>query len=237
MLDSHCHFDASRFDPDRDACEERARAVGVDRVLVPGVSEDQWATLRQEAPRRGWLFALGTHPRVLPTSLAVPRDLSGACAIGECGLDRGVPVAMDVQERVLEAHLAVAREAGLPVLLHCVRAHDRLVPLLRRWGPVRGVLHSYSGGAELVREYLALGLHFSFAGVITHDNARKPLHALQRVPRERLLVETDAPDQCPRPRHGRNEPAFLPLVVAAMERVRGEPLRDQLEENARSLGW
>lgn len=237
MLDSHCHFDAALFDPDREACAARARAAGVDRVLVPGVHERQWGPLREAAIRHGWLFAVGTHPRSLTDSLAVPTDVSGACAIGECGLDGTVPVDMAVQERVLLRHLALARDTGLPLLLHCYRAHDRLLPLLRRWGPCRGVLHSYSGGAELVKPYLALGLSFSFAGVITHANARRPLNALRVVPRERLLAETDAPDQCPRPEHGRNEPAFLPLVVAAMERVRGEPLAAELAKNAAGFGW
>ena len=102
---------------------------------------------------------------------------------------------------------------------------------------MRGVLHSYSGGAELVDAYVALGLHLSFTGIVTHDNARRPLNAVRRVPAHRLLVETDAPDQCPRPRRGRNEPAFLPLVLAALEAARGEPLAARIEANARELGW
>ncbi len=215
----------------------RARAAGVLGIVVPAVEESGWARLRALSAAYGWRFALGTHPHALPRSRVVPTDLAGACAIGECGLDGGVPVPMDEQVRVLDAHLALAREAGLPVLLHGYRAHGALVAALRRWAPLRGVLHSYSGGPELVSTYVSFGLHLSFAGPITWANARKPLEALRRVPRERLLVETDAPDQCPAPHRGRSEPAMLPLVVAAMERVRGEPLAEALTANARALGF
>lgn len=236
LIDTHAHLDDAAFDADRDEVMARARAAGVHGVVVPAVEASGWARLRALATAYGWKYALGTHPHALPRSRAVPADLAGACAVGECGLDGGVGVPMAEQIAVLEGHLAVAREAGLPVLLHGFRAHGALVATLRKWAPVRGVLHSYSGGPELVREYVALGLHLSFAGPITWANARKPLESLRRVPRERLLAETDAPDQCPAPHRGRSEPAFLPLVVAAMERLRDEPLADALAANARALG-
>lgn len=206
-------------------------------MLVPGVIEAQWPRLRAQAAHHGWRFGVGTHPQVLPESRAVPTDLTGASAIGECGLDGPTPVPMEEQEKVLGAHLALARESGLPLILHCFRAHHRMLPLLRRWAPLRGVMHSYSGGPDLVADYVALGLHVSFAGPVTWENAKKPVQALLRVPRERLLAETDAPDQCPRPHRGRSEPAFLVNVVQAMERLCGEELRDVLTQNAASLGW
>ena len=215
----------------------RAAAAGVTGVLVPGVVEAQWPRLRALAAVHGWRFGVGTHPQFLPESRAVPDDLDGADAIGECGLDGPTQVEMDEQERVLTAHLALARDSGLPLILHCFRAHDRMLPLLKRFAPLRGVMHSYSGGPELVGAYVALGLHLSFAGAVSWENARKPLNALRRVPLERLLAETDAPDQCPRPHRGRSEPAFVADVIAAMERVRGEPLRDVLTANATALGW
>jgi TatD DNase family protein len=237
LIDTHCHFDDPRFDADRDACVARAAAAGVRGVVVPGVVETQWPRLRALARTHGWHFGVGTHPQLLPESRAVPADLDGASAIGECGLDGPTPVPLDEQERVLVAHLALARESGLPLILHCYRAHHHMLPLLKRWAPLRGVLHSYSGGAELVGAYVALGLHLSFGGPLTWARARKPLDALRRVPRDRLLAETDAPDQCPAPHRGRNEPAFLPLIIDAMERVRGETLREQLLANATELGW
>src|SRR4051794_35010483 len=106
----------------------RAVAAGVSRVVVPGVIEDQWLLLRAQSRQYGWRFGVGTHPQCLPESCAVPTDLDGASAIGECGLDGPTPFPMDEQERVLEAHLALARESGLPLILHCFRAHDRMLP-------------------------------------------------------------------------------------------------------------
>lgn len=237
MVDTHAHLDDSRFDDDRAAVMQRAVLAGVRGVVVPAIEKSDWVRLRALSAEHGWRFALGTHPHALVRSRAVPDDLGGASAVGECGLDGGVPVPMEAQEEVLLGHLAVAHELGLPVLLHCWRAHHRLPALLRRFGRVRGVLHSYSGGADLVDVYVKLGLHLSFAGAVTRPQARKPIEALRRVPLERLLAETDSPDQAPDPVRGRSEPAMLPLVVAAMERVRGEPLAARLVENAAALGF
>ena len=237
MFDTHVHLDDVSFDADREDVMARARAAGVRGVLVPAVEEAGWERLRRLSAKFGWRFALGTHPCALTRSRSIPKDLSGASAIGECGLDGRVPVPMDEQVAVLEAHLALARESGLPLVLHGYRAHGALVATLKRWSPVRGVLHSYSGGADLVPIYVGLGLHLSFGGAITWPGARKPLEAAVRVPRTRLLVETDAPDQCPAPRRGRSEPGMLPLVATALERLRGERLGEQLAENAASLGW
>lgn len=232
LVDTHCHLDDPRFDADR--AEVLARAAGM-TIVVPGVHEAQWPRLRAQAASWGVAFAVGTHPQCLPESRAVPTDVAGACAIGECGLDHAVPVPMDEQARVLAAHVALAVDTKLPLILHCYRAHPTMLAVLRRFGPLRGVMHSYSGGPELVADYLQIGLHISLAGVVTYDNARKPLNTLRRVPRERLLAETDAPDQCPRPHRGRNEPSFLPYVIAAMEAARGEPLADLLTANAVEL--
>ncbi len=222
------------------ACLERARAVGVEQILIPGLHPGQWSVGAALAATHGLLHGVGTHPHHLTTAgaaSATPKDPGGAVAIGECGLDGAISVPMDVQIQVLEAHLALARDAGLPVILHCWRAHPQLLAVLGKWAPVRGVVHSYSGGADRVPAYLAFGLHLSFAGPLTWEGARKPVEALRRVPTDRLLLETDAPDQCPRPARGRNEPAFLPFVVEAAERFRGEPLREQLARNAQALGW
>ena len=239
MIDTHCHLDDPRYDPDRAACWEHARQRGIQGLVIPGVSVHNWGAVRGIARSLGLAFGLGTHPQALPELRPenpwLPEDLSEACAIGECGLDGGVPVPMELQEQVLAAHLERSRDTGLPLLLHAWRCHDRLLPLLRRFAPLHGVLHSYSGGAQLVAPYAALGLHFSFAGAITWEGARRPVEALRAVPRDRLLVETDGPDQCPRPHRGRSEPAFLVEVVEAMERLRAEPLRRCLLENAQAL--
>lgn len=108
------------------------------------------------------------------------------------------------------------------MIVHVYRAHDVAPRILREERVAGGVLHSYSGGADLVGVYRDLGLAFSFAGPITYPSARRPIEAARRVPEELLLVETDAPDQASAPhRGGRSEPAQLPAVIAGLAAVRG----------------
>ncbi len=134
---------------------------------------------------------------------------------------------MERQLRVLRAQLELARRFRLPVMLHCLRAHEPLLALLEEEPlPAGGVLHSFSGSADQVRAYLPSGLHFSFAGPVTYERARRPLDAARAVPPERLLIETDAPDQTPRPHRGRNEPAHLPVIAAALAAALGLPLAE-----------
>jgi TatD DNase family protein len=190
-------------------------------------------------------FGLGVHPQLLPAldpagdgprleRLDAALSRGGAVGVGECGLDgpsveegaaRWATLARQVE--VLRGHLRLARRHALPVMLHCLRAHDALLALLAEEPlPAGGVLHSYSGSADQVREYAAFGLHFSFAGPLTYERARKPVVAARAVPRDRLVVETDAPDQTPRPRRGRNEPAFLVETAVALAGVLGVPVSE-----------
>jgi TatD DNase family protein len=253
LFDSHCHLDADEYDADREAVIARAKAAGVTGIMVPGYAPDEWpglAALRALDPIL--CCGVGLHPwyvhevaepeQVLEGLSAMARQV-GALAIGECGLDGPMAkrggAAIELQERVLRAQLRVAEELSLPVILHCVGAHERMLTLLREAGPLRGVMHSYSGSRELVRDYLKLGLSFSFAGILTRENARRPREAMLAVPSERLLVESDGPDQAAQDvAPGRSEPAHVALVLAAMARQREdtvEHLAELTAENARRL--
>lgn len=259
MIDTHCHLDKPEFDADRPAALERARAAGVTEVIVPAIGPDGWAPLAGWASRtRGVHHGLGIHPQLLPeldpggderrlAELEAELARGGAVAIGECGLDgksaeEGAgpwPAPIDRQLAVLRGQLALARKHGLPVILHCLRAHDALLALLHDQPlPAGGVLHSYSGSAEQVPGYAALGLWFSFAGPLTYERARKPAAAARAAPRDRLLLETDAPDQTPRPHRGRNEPAFLASIAEALAAALGMPVAEVdalTTANARAL--
>jgi len=233
----------------------RAWAAGVEGILVPAIGPDAWETLLG-LPRndRRVQVGLGIHPQRLPElpeegdgpaleRLDALLASGGAVAVGECGLDgpsvSGAP--MTRQVRVLEGHARLARKHGLPLLLHCQRAH----PALEEWLagaqlPEAGVvLHSYSGGPARVAAYVARGCHLSFAGPVSWPEARKPVEALRLTPRDRLLVETDAPDQAPAPyRGGRNEPAFLVRVVEATAAALGKSVQETgalVAENARRV--
>jgi TatD DNase family protein len=241
VIDTHCHLDRADFDADRDAVLARARAAGVTDLVVPAVEPSGWEGLLALCEReRGLHPALGIHPQALPELDAASDDRhladleallarGRAVAVGECGLDGGTVaegVSLDRQRAVLRGHLAIARRLGLPVVIHALRAHDAIREELERDGlPAGGVLHSYSGSAEQVAPLAALGLHFSFAGPITYEGSRKPVAAVRAVPVGRLLVETDAPDQTPRPLHRtRNEPGNLPLVLRAVALALGMPV-------------
>ena len=215
----------------------RARAVGVHEIVVPAVGPEGWqALLALARTTPGLHAALGVHPQLLPEldpagdlrrleALEAALAAGGAVAVGECGLDgpgAGAGAPMERQVAVLRGHLRTARRLGLPVILHCLRAHEPLLALLAEEPlPAGGVLHSYSGSADQVPAYARFGLSFSFAGAVTYERARRPLEAARAVPRERLLLETDAPDQTPRPHRGRNEPAYLPGIAAAVAGARG----------------
>jgi TatD DNase family protein len=132
---------------------------------------------------------------------------------------------LDAQAEVVRAHLALAHELSLPVILHCVRAHGRMLALLNEFGPLArgGVMHAYGGPAELIADYRRLNMRFSFGGIITHPNAKKPRSSLAAVPRELLLVETDGPSQVPAgSARTRSEPSDIPRVLAVAAELRGE---------------
>ncbi|MEO6773423.1 MAG: TatD family hydrolase [Kofleriaceae bacterium] len=251
MIDSHCHLDLAAFDGDRDEVLSRARAAGVIGVLVPAIRPRTWPRLKELA----WLdlprIALGIHPQVVPEltpeELAVTEnDLADhamglpALAIGECGLD-GATALPELQEALLRMQIRVARQLRRPLVVHCLRAHERMLKILREEHAHEcgGVMHSYSGGAGLVPVYRDLGFSFSFAGPVTYPNARKPLEAVRVVPDDLLLVETDGPDQAPALHRGqRSEPAFLSEIVAAIAAARGtDPARiaELTEFNARRM--
>ena len=243
MIDTHCHLDLEAFADDRAATITRATAAGVTGMLVPAVWPRTWDALVElctEHAAAGVRGALGIHPQVVPDEVTGPVDIErlaealrqaaddrpGIIAIGECGLDAATGE-LETQIAVLRAHVRAALALRLPLVIHVLRAHDAAPRILReeRIGDVGGVLHSYSGGADLVGPYADLGLAFSLAGPVTYPNARRPVEAARAIPADLLLAETDAPDQSPVPhRAGRSEPAFLPAVIAGLASARGETI-------------
>ena len=236
MFDTHCHL--QELD-DADAAIARARDAGVARMLLAGVGPEHWDRDDALAARHDALVvSYGVHPQLvgkvgepsfddlmqrLATRLA-GRD-ARVVAVGEIGLD-GLDANRDclpLQERYFREQLRLARKHDLPVALHVLRQHPQALKILAEERVVHGVLHSCSASPELVREYVSLGLYVSFSGSITwHNGANKAARAAAEVPRDRLVVETDAPDQTPEPhRPGRNEPAFLVAIVSAIAHLWG----------------
>jgi len=260
MIDSHCHLDDAIFDADRGVAWERARAAGVTHAIVPGVEPRTWSRTELCALPGERSIALGIHPQALADlthddiRLALD-ELTGRArreavvAIGECGLDGGTDLQrapMTLQREVFLAHVEIARSLDRPLIVHVLRAHAEALETLRgaKLRSPAGVIHSYSGSAEMVDAYVQIGFFISFAGGITRPRARKPFESARRVPDDRLLIETDAPGQIPtgavppdvaRPRC---EPAHLGLTrdaVASARGVHGDEVDRLTTANARRL--
>ena len=237
----------------RDAANLQARLVHrLDVALAYGIHPQYLGELSGELPEDAprptlddQLVALAQAARGEPLAAGEP-PLPRPHAIGELGLHAGghpavPPERRQRQEQLFRAQLALARQLDLPLVLHIVRAHAEALRILKTDGVPQagGVVHSYSGAAEQVGDYVALGLHISFAGPVTYPDARRVQAAARAVPVERLLVETDAPDQTPWARRpAACEPAFLPDIIHALAAHRGQSaveLAHITERNARRL--
>jgi TatD DNase family protein len=234
-FDTHTHLDFPDFDADRDEVVARMRAAGVARFLIAGSEPEHWDRVCATASRHGGLAAVGIHPWCtadVPNLDMLLADLrTRRCdAIGELGLDRlqaRDDRAWQRQREVLRAQLAVARERDLPIVVHSVRAYPEVLSILQRDGVPRrgGVMHAWTGHPDQLDRAVSLGLYVSFSAMITLGRAKKALAAAAATPLDRLLAETDCPNQHP-PGVERGEPAHLPTVIAALADLRGAAFGD-----------
>ncbi len=249
FLDSHAHLTDPAFDTDRDAVVDAAREAGAAAIVCIGASRAD-ARAAEALARRypGFVFATaGVHPHDAATyepardrewiHAAVAR---GAVAVGECGLDYHYDHApRPAQRAAFDDQIALAGELGRPVIVHTREAEADTAAMVRTAGSagVRGVLHSFSGGAALAETALAAGWLISFSGMVTFKSWTADA-VVRAVPGDRLLVETDAPYLAPAPLRGRrNEPRFVPHTLARLALVRGttpEELGALVTANARA---
>lgn len=228
MIDSHCHIFMPDYDGDRDAVLTRARLAGVSAMIVVGYDLASSRDAVALADAHPDLFAtVAIHPHhassATPAALEELRRLAAhprVVAIGETGLDyyrNRAP--QDVQIAAFRAQLALARHAALPVVIHDRDAHADTMRILAEDGlelPAI-VLHCFSGDRRMADLAWARGYYTGFDGPITYPNARDLRALVTDAPRDRLLLETDAPYLPPTPHRGqRNEPAFLPLIAAGV---------------------
>ncbi|MFM8375510.1 MAG: TatD family hydrolase [Phenylobacterium sp.] len=233
LIDSHVNLHAPQFDADRQEVIDRARAAGV--ALMVNIS-DRLTTFPAnrtiaEAPDI-WCTA-GVHPHEAKDVPDLsPRTLLDLAAdpkvvgIGETGLDFHYDLSpRDIQARVFAAHIAAAQESGLPLVVHTREADALMTQMLEEAharSPFRMLLHCYTSGAELARRAAALGAWFSVSGIATFKAAEEVRAVIRDMPADRIIVETDCPYLAPVPHRGRrNEPAFLPAVLAGLASVRG----------------
>ena len=248
LVDSHSHFDATEFDPDRAAAHARAVAAGVASQVVPAVDAAGWPKLKQvctELP--GLHAAYGLHPMYLavhrPAHLTDLRhwiERERPVAVGECGLDFFVEgLDADAQQVYFDGQLRLAREYELPVIVHARRAVAAVIASFKRIGGLRGLVHSFSGSAEQAMQLHKLGFLLGIGGPVTYERANRLRQTVATMPLDQLLLETDAPDQPGAAHRGeRNEPAYLPEVLDVVASLRGierEALAAATSANAERL--
>lgn len=248
IFDSHAHYDDARFDKDRHTLLEQLFEGGVCGIVNAASSMQSCQTSLDLARRYPQIYcAVGVHPDAAHcftqadcTALAGFAQQPKVVAIGEIGLDYHYDDVSprDVQREVFERQLRLALELNLPVIIHDRDAHQDTMDLLRKYRP-RGVLHCYSGSAEMVQEVAHLGLYLGFTGVVTFKNARKALEAVAAVPPDRLLIEMDCPYMSPEPHRGKRcDSSFLVHTgekLAELTGVTPQALFDQTRRSACEL--
>jgi len=244
VIDAHAHLTDRRFADDLPEVLDRARKAGITRVLTAAEdvasAEACVALARRHADLR---VAVGIHPHRSATwgreALADLTELARdptVVAIGEIGMDfSGRSAPPRAQEAAFRGQLALASLVKLPAVIHVRDAGDRVRAILRESDSVPGMIHCYSEGPEELDEWLALGVHISFAGTLTYPGSERLREAARRVPADRLLAETDAPYLAPQNARGRrNEPLYVAATHAALARERGAEIGDVVAAVARS---
>lgn len=232
LIDTHCHLDVREFDADRAGVLARARAAGVIAQVIPAIHRAGWPFLLELCRTEPDLYpALGLHPVYLDQhddrdvdALADAVAAERPVAIGEIGLDWFVEqLDRTRQQALFERQLVVARDAGLPVILHVRRAHDATLAILKRLRVTSGIAHAYSGSLEQAWQYLDLGFRLGFGGMLTFERSTKLRRLARELPLDAIVLETDAPDLTVASHRGeRNSPEYLPECLAALAEVRGE---------------
>ncbi len=245
LIDSHAHLDDLRYDIDRNKVIQRAEAAGIEAIVTIGCDIDTSQAaiaLTQSHPN---VFAtIGVHPHEsreitegwYETFRALARQPK-VVAYGEIGLDYHYDHSpREIQRQRFREQIHLARELGLPLVIHTREAQEDTVTILREEGgaEVGGVFHCFSGDVRLARDALDLGFYLSFSGVLTFKNATLLREVAKTVPLDRLMVETDCPYLTPVPYRGkRNEPAYVQYVAETLAEIRGNG-RQSFESIARA---
>ncbi|WP_226823319.1 TatD family hydrolase [Acidithiobacillus caldus] len=233
LVDSHCHLDFDDFAEDRDAVLARARAAGVEHLLIAAVTPSHWARVQSLAAEHAGIWAAaGVHPNEDPATtpeldellraLAAPR----VAATGETGLDYfGSEGDLSWQRQRFALHIAAARQSGKPLIVHTRAAAADTLDLLRseKARDVGGVIHCFTEDWDFACQAMDLGFYISLSGIVTFKKSTELQQVAKKIPADRLLIETDAPYLAPVPQRGRrNEPAYVAHVASFLAELRGE---------------
>ena len=266
-IDTHCHLDAPEFDADRQGVRASAYSAGVVHCVIPAVEVSNFDTVRALAHAGGDSYCLGIHPlyvaraglddlALLKAHLQLHHADPRLVAVGEIGLDYFVPELTqsplrEKQEQMYREQLKLARQFGLPVVVHVRRSADKLLKHLRdlsKSGPTwSGIAHAFNGSEVQAHEFIKLGFKLGFGGAVTFERALQLRHLAKTLPLESIVLETDAPDIPPHwlyttqqdrqsgAAQGRNAPGELPRIAAVVAQLRGmtvEALAQATTQNA-----
>lgn len=246
LIDTHCHLDADEFASDRDAVIARASDAGVAAIVVPAIAVANFEAVRGLAHAvPGVHYALGIHPLYvrdadeedlarLREAATGARDDPRFVAIGEIGLDLFESGHDPVrQERFFAEQLRLARDLGLPVLMHVRRAQDLVLKHLRRIRPVSGIAHAFNGSLQQASRFLEFGVALGIGGAMTYDRALQIRRLVAELPADAFVLETDAPDIPPAwIARERNEPAHLARIASEFALLRAESVERAVARTA-----
>ena len=249
LFDTHAHMDDTAFDADREALLASLPGLGLGLVMNPGCSLASSRNAVALAKKYPYIYAaVGSHPDVADeVNEDVLEEYKKLCkqsekvrAIGEIGLDYHYEdIPRSVQKEAFRAQMSLARELGLPVIVHERDAHEDGMEIVREFPEVTGVFHCYSGSAEMAKWLVNRGWYIGFTGVLTFKNARKAIEVASSIPIDRIVIETDCPYMSPEPFRGkRNDPGKVYRMAEKLAEIRGlsvEETRRITMENGKRL--
>lgn len=229
IFDTHAHYDDSAFDEDREQLLDKLFAADICGIVNQGTTVETSQFSLQLAEKYNNMYAaVGIHPECADensiSELETIRQLAShpkAVAIGEIGLDYYYDVPKDIQQELFIRQLELANELTLPVTIHDREAHGDILEILKKYKP-KGIVHCFSGSAEMAKEIIKLGMYIGMGGVVTFKNARKAVEVIKAIPLERLVLETDCPYLAPVPFRGkRNDSGMILYVAQCISEIKG----------------
>jgi len=237
LFDTHAHMDDHAFDTDREALLTSLPQQGIELLMNPGCSLESSRNASLLSQQYDYIYAaVGSHPDVADeVNEEVLEEYRKLCkqnpkirAIGEIGLDYHYEdIPREIQLRAFRMQMALAKELGLPVIVHEREAHEDGMSVVKEFPEVTGVFHCYSGSAEMAKWLVNRGWYIGFTGVLTFKNARKALEVASAIPLDRIVLETDCPYMAPEPFRGRrNDPGKLYRMAEKLAELRGLTLEE-----------
>ncbi len=252
LFDTHAHYDDKRFDDDRDEILRSMPENGVGLIINPGCDIETSKKAIEYAEKYPHVYAaVGIHPecieeididKTIYELKILAKSSNRIKAIGEIGLDYywvKEPELRAKQAELLRRQLSLAKELGMPVIIHDRDAHADTLKIVEEFPEVKGVFHCYSGSTEMANRLISLGYLISFTGVITYKNAKKAVDVVENIPLDKLMIETDAPYMSPEPFRGRrNSSLYVYRMAEAISDIKKIPLDEvinQTTENGKKL--